>query len=52
LEKFGNGFEVMANRIKRGLLTKDVAQNMIDRIFRGNAIDVYKLEEKLERKFK
>ena len=42
---------VLANRIDRGLLTEEVAIEIIDRIFRGNAIDVFKLEERLGRKF-
>jgi len=43
--------EVLANRIERGLLTEDVALDIIDRIFRENAIEVFKLELKLGRKF-
>jgi predicted TIM-barrel fold metal-dependent hydrolase len=39
--------EVLANRIKRGLLTEEVAMEILDRIFRENAIEVFKLKEKL-----
>ena len=42
---------VLNNRIKRGLLTEEVAMEIIDRIFRENAIDVFKLEERLGKKF-
>lgn len=43
--------EVLTKRIKRGLLTEDVAMEILRKIFRENAIEVYKLEEKLGRKF-
>ncbi len=43
--------EVLAKRIERGLLTKEVALDMIQRIFRENAIEVFQLEEKLGRDF-
>jgi len=43
--------EVLANRIKRGLLTEEVALNIVDRIFRENAIEVFQLEKRLGRKF-
>ncbi|MEN8228347.1 MAG: amidohydrolase family protein [Bacteroidota bacterium] len=43
--------EVLARRIERGLLTEDVAFDMIQRIFRENAIEVFLLEERLERVF-
>jgi hypothetical protein len=42
---------VLNNRIKRGLLTEEVALEIIDRIFRENAIEVFKLEERLGKKF-
>jgi hypothetical protein len=43
--------EVLVNRIERGLLTEDVALNIVDRIFRENAIEVFHLEKKLGREF-
>jgi hypothetical protein len=43
--------EVLSNRIGRGLLTEDVAFEIVRRIFRENAIEVFKLEEKLGRAF-
>ena len=43
--------EVLAKRIERGLLTEDVAFDMIQRIFRENAIEVFQLEERLGRVF-
>jgi predicted TIM-barrel fold metal-dependent hydrolase len=43
--------EVLSKRIRRGLLTEEVALDMIDKIFRENAIRVFKLEERLGRKF-
>ncbi|MCG8310657.1 MAG: amidohydrolase [Cytophagales bacterium] len=43
--------EVLAARIKRGLLTEDVAKEMMLHIFRENAISVFNLEEKLGRTF-
>ena len=39
--------EVLAKRIDRGLLTREVAEDMIQCIFRENAIRVFKLEQKL-----
>ncbi len=36
--------EVLAKRVERGLLTEDVAFDIVDRIFRQNAIEVFKLE--------
>jgi len=42
--------EVLAKRVERGLLTEDVAINIIDRIFRENAMEVFQLEKKLGRK--
>jgi hypothetical protein len=43
--------EVLANRIQRGLLTEELAAEMIQRIFRQNAIEVFQLEKKLKRDF-
>jgi predicted TIM-barrel fold metal-dependent hydrolase len=43
--------EVLANRIKKGLLKEDVAFEIVDRIFRENAIEVFKLKEKLGKEF-
>jgi len=43
--------EVLTKRIERGLLTKVVAEDMIQCIFRENAITVFKLEQKLGRTF-
>jgi hypothetical protein len=43
--------ETLSKRIKRGLLSEDVAYDIIRRIFRENAVEVFKLEEKLEREF-
>jgi len=43
--------EVLANRIERGLLTEEVAHEMIQRIFRENAIEVFRLEKILGRSF-
>jgi hypothetical protein len=39
--------ETLAKRIERGLLTEDVAYDMVKRIFRANAIEVFNLNEKL-----
>jgi hypothetical protein len=39
--------EVLARRVERGLLSEEVAIEIVDRIFRENAIKVFKLEEKL-----
>jgi hypothetical protein len=41
--------EVLAKRVERGLLTEDVAINILDRIFRENAIEVFQLEKRLGR---
>jgi hypothetical protein len=41
--------EVLSKRVQRGLLTEEVAFNIVDRIFRENAIEVFKLEETLGR---
>ena len=43
--------EVLAKRIERGVLTEDVAYEMIQRIFRENAIEVFRLEKRLGRSF-
>jgi len=43
--------EVLANRVERGLLTEDLAFKIIDRIFRENAIEVFKLKQRLDRDF-
>ncbi len=40
--------ETLSKRIERGLLTKDVAFEIIECILRENAIEVFKLEEKLK----
>ena len=40
---------VLSDRIQRGELTEEVAMDMIIRIFRENAIDIFKLGEKLSR---
>jgi hypothetical protein len=40
--------EVLAKRVKRGLLTEGVAMEIIDRIFRENAVEMFKLEKYLE----
>jgi len=37
--------EVLVNRIERGVLTKDIAKDIISHIFRENAIEVFRLEE-------
>jgi len=42
---------VLANRVERGLLTEEVALEITDRIFRENAIEVFKLEKRLGRTF-
>ena len=49
--EFGKGVvaEVLAARIERGLLTEDVAREIIRRIFRENAIEVFQLEKRLGR---
>lgn len=43
--------EVLAKRVQRGLLTNEVAMEIVDRIFRENAIEVFNLEERLGREF-
>lgn len=43
--------EVLSKRIERGLLTEDVAFHIVQRIFRENAVEVFKLKEKLGREF-
>ncbi|RLD56095.1 MAG: hypothetical protein DRI97_08190 [Bacteroidetes bacterium] len=43
--------EVLAKRIERGLLTDEVARDIILKIFRENAIQVFALENRLERPF-
>ncbi|MEN8227725.1 MAG: hypothetical protein ABFS38_06180 [Bacteroidota bacterium] len=43
--------EVLSRRIERGLLTKEIAKEMIQCIFRENAIEVFQLEERLNREF-
>ncbi len=40
--------EVLANRVERNLLTEEVALEIVDRIFRENAIEVFKLEGRLQ----
>ena len=40
---------VCARRIARGLMTEDMAQTIAKRIFRDNAIEIFKLREKQER---
>jgi hypothetical protein len=39
--------EALTRRVERGLLTEDVAFEIVRRIFRENAIEVFKLKEKL-----
>jgi predicted TIM-barrel fold metal-dependent hydrolase len=43
--------EALSKRIERGLLTEDVAFDIVKRIFRANAVEVFKLDEKLGREF-
>jgi hypothetical protein len=43
--------EVLAKRVERGLLTEEVALDIVEAIFRENAIEVFNLEEKLGRDF-
>ena len=43
--------EVLASRIERGLLTEEVAFDVVKRVLRENAIEVFKLEEKLGKEF-
>jgi hypothetical protein len=42
--------QVLAKRIKRGLLTKETAFDIAQRIFRDNAIFVFKLNDRLNKK--
>ncbi len=42
--------EVLAKRVERDLLTEEVAFDIIDRIFRENAIEVFNLNERIESK--
>ncbi len=39
--------EVLAKRVEKGLLTEEIAFRIADRIFRENAIEMFKLREKL-----
>ena len=43
--------EVLAKRIKRGLLTEDAALEIVNRIFRENAVEVFDLEKRLGKEF-
>jgi hypothetical protein len=43
--------QVLAGRIERGLMTEDVARDVALKIFRENALRVFKLEERLNRSF-
>ena len=43
--------EVLAKRVKRGLLTEDVAFEIVNRLFRENAIEIFNLTERLGREF-
>lgn len=43
--------ETLSKRIERGLLTEDVAFDIVQRIFRENAVEVFQLKEKLGREF-
>jgi len=43
--------ETLSKRIERGFLTEDVAFDIVRRIFRENALEVFKLEKKLGREF-
>lgn len=43
--------EVLSGRIERGLLTENVAFDIVQRVFRENAIEVFKLKEKFGREF-
>jgi hypothetical protein len=42
---------VLSDRIERGLLTEELAKDMITHIFRTNAIEVFQLESRLGRSF-
>jgi hypothetical protein len=39
--------EVLAKRMERGLMTEEVAKDVARKIFRDNAIQFFKLQEKL-----
>jgi predicted TIM-barrel fold metal-dependent hydrolase len=43
--------EVLSARIERGLLTRELAKEMIRHIFRENAVEVFQLGKRLERVF-
>lgn len=43
--------QVLAERVKRGLMTEDIARDVALKIFRENALRVFKLEERLNRSF-
>ena len=43
--------EVLAKRIDRGLLTEDVAFDIVTKVLRENAVEVFNLEERLGREF-
>lgn len=43
--------ETLSKRVERGLLTEDVAMDIAARIFRENAVEVFRLEEILGREF-
>lgn len=43
--------QVLAARVERGLMTDVVARDVALKIFRQNAIDFFKLEERLDREF-
>ena len=43
--------EVLAGRINQGRMTEEVACDIVRKIFRENAINIYKLDHKLGRKF-
>ena len=43
--------EVLTERIIQGRMTEEVAQDILRKIFRENAIKIYKLEERLGRDF-
>ncbi len=43
--------EVLARRVQRGLMTEKLALEITERIFRTNAVEVFRLEEILERSF-
>lgn len=41
--------EVLAKRVRRGLMSREVAFEIVERIFRKNAIEVFNLKERLGR---